>query len=457
MSGLMKDYVEGIKTEKHYKARLYQTDIEFRKGVLQGHIDTDGGSRHRIYTASEKMVSSLNLLAATLGTTTSVKSDTRDGRYSDNPVYSVLVYRRDFKSSLPGFYFTEDGYFWVPIEKIEPLSAATGYCFEIIDNDDPVFTVAGSGILTHNCRLRLDSRELRKRGGGLFGAHPLTGSIGVVTLNLPRIAYEASQSDQSLQCFFDLIDQYMLIARDSLEIKRRAIERFTEKGLYPYCRHYLSAINERFGHYWTNHFSTIGLVGMNEACLNLMGRSIAAPLCVNFACDVLDHMRDRILEFQQETGNFYNLEATPAEGVSYRLARIDREKCPGIIASGSGNPYYTNSIHPPVSHFDDIFDLLDHQDELQTRFTGGTVVHLHIGERINDPLMVRKLVRTVSQNYRLPYFTISPVFSICPVHGYIAGNKPVCPYEHTEEDLDRYGVIPSHKESSNVGEESYSM
>jgi len=286
------------------------------------------------------------------------------------------------------------------------------------------------------CKLRLDNRELRKKGGGLFGANPLTGSIGVVTINMPRLAYKSAGEEE----FFSELDRLMLMAKKSLEIKRKVLESFTESNLYPYTKHYLSGIYERNKKYWVNHFSTIGLVGMNEACINFLNTDISSIEGKEFAIKVLDYMRAKIMQFQEETGNFYNLEATPAEGVTYRFAKHDKEKYPDIKTAGEFDPYYTNSVHLPVGHTEDLFDVLDHQDELQTRFTGGTVVHLFIGEKINDISIVKKLVRKIAENYSLPYFTITPTFSICPIHGYIPGSHKYCPYDHTLEELQKYGI-----------------
>ena len=287
------------------------------------------------------------------------------------------------------------------------------------------------------CRLRLDNRELRKRGGGLFGANPLTGSIGVVTINMPRLGYISQGEDEFLERLARLMD----IARTSLEIKRKVLERLTEQGLYPYSQHYLEPIKQSQGAYWANHFSTIGLNGMNEACLNLMGVSIADPDGKAFAVRVLEFMRERLQEYQQETGHLFNLEATPAEGATYRLARLDKQRYPDIITAGTDDvPYYTNSTHLPVSYTDDIFEALDHQDDLQVLYTGGTVLHGFIGEQIDDWRQARLLVRRIAENYRLPYYTLTPTFSICPIHGYIAGAHQYCPYGHSEQDLERYGV-----------------
>ncbi|HOX41011.1 MAG TPA: ribonucleoside triphosphate reductase [bacterium] len=279
------------------------------------------------------------------------------------------------------------------------------------------------------CRLRLDNRELRKRGGGLFGANPLTGSVGVVTINLPRIGYRSRDKRE----FFYNLAYMMDLAKESLETKRKILENFTEKGLYPYCKFYLRNIFKRDKRYWGNHFSTIGLVGMNEAALNLLGRDLVTADGQQFAREVLDFMREKVLAYQEETGNFYNLEATPAEGTSHRLALRDKERYPDIMVANEDAyqehgeaPYYTNSSHTPVDYTNDIFELLDLQDDLQVKYTGGTVVHLFVGEEINDVKAMKKLIKTICENYRLPYFTITPTFSICQEHGYIAGKVPVC-------------------------------
>jgi ribonucleoside-triphosphate reductase len=248
------------------------------------------------------------------------------------------------------------------------------------------------------CRLRLDNRELRKRGGGLFGANPLTGSIGVVTINLPRLGYLSETEDE----FFSRLESLMVLAKNSLEIKRKALENFTSNDLYPYTKFYLSGIYERDKKYWGNHFSTIGLVGMNEACLNFLNTDISSAEGKTFALKVLDFMRERIMKFQEETGNFFNLEATPAEGVTYRFARADKAAYPEIKSAGKNEPYYTNSVHLPVSYTDDLFEVLDHQDNLQTKFTGGTVVHLFLGEKIDDIEVVKALVKRIAENYALP-------------------------------------------------------
>ncbi len=276
------------------------------------------------------------------------------------------------------------------------------------------------------CRLRLSNKELRRRGGGLFGANPLTGSIGVVTLNLARIGYLATNEDDFLRRVGSLMD----IARDSLLIKRRIIERFTEGGLYPYSRHYLSDVKARMGSYWANHFNTIGLNGMNEAIENLLGTDLTTAQGQAFAERVLDYMRDRLTEYQEQTDQLFNLEATPAEGTSYRFAMLDRNLYPEIITAtepGEGEPYYTNSSQLPVNATDDLFEALEWQDNLQTKYTGGTVVHAFVGERLPSIQTTKELVRRIANNYRLPYFTLTPTFSVCPTHGYLVGEHFTCP------------------------------
>lgn len=279
------------------------------------------------------------------------------------------------------------------------------------------------------CRLRIDNRELEYRGGGLFGSNPLTGSIGVVTINLPRIGYLAQNEAE----FFQMLCKNMELAKESLEIKRKVVEQYTDKNLYPYTKFYLRDIKARFGVYWKNHFSTIGLVGMNESCENFLGKNIGSSEGKDFAIKVMDYMRNMISNFQKETGNNYNLEATPAEGTTYRLARLDKQKFAQIKCANQkeyengAKPFYTNSTQLPVNYTDDIFELLDNQDDLQTKYTGGTVVHIFAGERVYDNEVIKNLVKKVCTNYKLPYFTFSPTFSICPQHGYVAGEHFTCP------------------------------
>lgn len=279
------------------------------------------------------------------------------------------------------------------------------------------------------CRLRIDNRQLEYRGGGLFGSNPMTGSVGVVTINLPRLALKSNNEKE----FFKGLAELMDMAKDSLETKRKVLERLTDANLYPYTKFYLRNIKQRFNQYWKNHFSTIGLIGTNEAALNLLGVDIGTEKGKAFAEKTLDFMRDRLVEYQKETGNNYNLEATPAEGTTYRLAQLDKASFPdrAHFANGIGAevkcPFYTNSSHLPVNYTDDLFELMDLQDNLQTKYTGGTVIHFFLGERMDDPQTLKKLVKTICENYKLPYFTFSPSFSICKNHGYIVGEHPECP------------------------------
>ena len=280
------------------------------------------------------------------------------------------------------------------------------------------------------CRLRIDNRELRKRGGGFFGANPLTGSIGVVTLNMPRIGYLSKDEDE----FFERLEQIMQVAKTSLEIKRKVLESFTDSGLYPYSRRYLRNVKDGYDKYWKNHFSTIGLVGINEAVVNLLGVNIASHDGKEFAVKTLSFMRETIADFQTETGNIYNLEATPAEGTSYRLARIDKRRHPEIavanqrqVLSQHAEPFYTNSSQLPVDYEGDLFDALEHQESLQTLYTGGTVFHIFLGERLHSWQSAAELIKKVSWNSRLPYFTLTPTFSVCSSHGYTSGEHQKCP------------------------------
>jgi ribonucleoside-triphosphate reductase len=270
------------------------------------------------------------------------------------------------------------------------------------------------------CRLRLDLRELRKKTGGYFGSGESTGSIGVVTINMPRIAYLAANKDD----FYKRLNRMMDIAARSLKVKRGVISKLMEEGLYPYTKRYLGSFD--------NHFSTIGLVGMNEVGLNAnwLGGDMTTEKTQAFTKEVLNHMRNRLSDYQEQYGDLYNLEATPAESTSYRLAKHDREKWPGIKTAGHEGdvPYYTNSSHLPVDYTADIFEALDIQDGLQTLYTSGTVFHAFLGERLPDWRAAAKLVRSIAENYSLPYYTLSPTYSICKDHGYLAGEVKTCPH-----------------------------
>ncbi|BCS81944.1 ribonucleoside triphosphate reductase [Anaerocellum diazotrophicum] len=328
---------------------------------------------------------------------------------------------RIFSFPIPTYNITKDFDWDSPVvNKIMEMTAKYGlpYFSNFVNSD-----MKPEDARSMCCRLRLDNRELRKRGGGLFGANPLTGSIGVVTINLPRIGYLSKSEDE----YFERLARLMDIAKTSLEIKREVLEDLTKKGLYPYSRFYLRDIYARYGEYWKNHFNTIGIVGMHESLLNFMGVGIDTKEGRKFAIKVLDFMRERIRKYQEETGILYNLEATPAEGTSYRLARKDKQMFPDIITSGKDEPFYTNSTQLPVDYTDDIFTALDHQEELQIRYTGGTVLHGFVGEKIDDIQVCKEIVKKIAYNYRIPYYTITPTFSVCPDHGYVAGEHFSCP------------------------------
>ena len=293
----------------------------------------------------------------------------------------------------------------------------TPYFQNFINSDlDP------SDVRSMCCRLRLDKRELRKRGGGLFGSDEFTGSLGVVTINLPQIGYLAKTQEE----FYKRLDYLMDLAKESLCVKRKVIQKLYDGGLFPYTKRYLKTLN--------NHFNTIGLCGMNECCLNFLGCDITTSKGKQFAEEILTHMRQRMSDYQEKTGELFNLEATPAESTSYRLARHDKEQYTDIITSGTTDPYYTNSSQLPVDYTTDIFEALDHQESLQTKYTGGTVFHTFVGEQIKDWKNCQNLVRTVFTNYKIPYLTISPVYSICPIHGYLSGEHFECPKCKAEKE-----------------------
>ncbi len=335
---------------------------------------------------------------------------------------------RVFTFPIPTYNITKDFNWDSPVSKaIFEVTAKYGvpYFSNFVNSD-----MKPEDVRSMCCRLRIDNRELRKRGGGFFGANPLTGSIGVVTLNIPRIGYLSKDEAD----FFERLEGLMEIAKQSLEIKRKVLEAFTDNGLYPYSRRYLRHVKEGYGKFWKNHFSTIGIVGVNEAIINLLGENIATKDGQAFALKMLTFMRDRLADYQEETGCIYNLEATPAEGTSYRLARIDKKRYRDIIFANQkqinqnrAEPFYTNSSQLPVDFAGDLFDALEHQETLQSLYTGGTVFHIFLGERLTSWKSAAELIKKVSWNSKLPYFTLTPTFSICPTHGYTSGEHKNCP------------------------------
>ena len=327
---------------------------------------------------------------------------------------------RGFAYPIPTYNITQE-FNW-DSENAKLLFEITGtygtpYFQNFINSDlDP------SDVRSMCCRLRLDKRELRKRGGGLFGSDEFTGSLGVVTINLPQIGFLAKTEEE----FFVRLNYLMDLAKQSLCIKRKVIQKLLDNGLFPYTKRYLKTLD--------NHFNTIGLCGMNECCLNFLGVSIADKKGFDFACKVLDHMRAKMQDYQEKTGELFNLEATPAESTSYRLARHDKMNFPSIKTSGTSEPFYTNSTQLPVDFTSDVFEALDHQEKLQTKYTGGTVFHTFLGEKVKDWKACRDLVKSILSNYKIPYLTISPTYSICPIHGYIAGEHFECPKCKAEKE-----------------------
>jgi ribonucleoside-triphosphate reductase len=331
---------------------------------------------------------------------------------------------RIFSFPIPTYNITEDfdwdfPEFWDMVSKY-----GIPYFSNFLNSD-----ISPDDVRSMCCRLRIDNRELRKRGGGFFGANPKTGSIGVVTINMPRIGY-LSKDDED---YFDRLKELMEIARKGLELKRKLVNNMTDAGMYPYSRFWLSSVKEGFGTYWKNHFSTIGINGMNESCLNYFGESIETKQGHRFAEEVLIFMRDILQEFQVEDDTIYNLEATPAESTSYDLALRDKKIFSDIICANEkdfregAEPFYTNSTHLPVDSYMDLFESLNHQDTLQTKYTGGTVFHTYLGEAQPDPNVIKKLVNMIANKFKLPYYTITPTFSVCPNCGYVTGKYFECP------------------------------
>ena len=411
---LIDEYVSGKALTKKLDPKCINRSVEFRKGIVDGYMATDGNANSkRLCTSSKDCAETICALYASLGIPTSVNVDDRD----ETATYSIKPYDTD--------YIRDDKYMWFNVVSVEKVHDGTsdGYCFEVLGDEEPYFMLP-SGLVTHNCRLRLDLRELRKKNGGYFGSGENTGSIGVVTINLPRIAYLAENEED----FYKRLDKLLDLAARSLKIKRETVSKLLEEGLYPYTKHYLGSFK--------NHFSTIGVVGMNEAGLNAkwLRADMTNPKTQEFAKDVLNHIRERLSDYQELYGDLYNLEATPAESTSYRLAKHDKERYPDIITASDATPYYTNSTHLPVGFTEDVFEALDIQDGLQVLYNSGTVFHAFLGEKLPNWKSAMNLVRKIAENYKLPYYTISPTYSVCKDHGYIKGEVYKCPdcSENTE-------------------------
>lgn len=410
--------------DKRITTLCYDTSLDFRKGIYDGYLETDGSKKsgNFAHTTNKSLCFDMIQLFATIGKYFKYSENNNNTRYFKEDK-SDLVHFSSYKLTIYDPDIFNDDYYCVPVESVEFKDASrinTVYNFTV-NTDDHLYELP-NGMITHQCcRLRLDLRELRRKNGGYFGSGESTGSIGVVTINMPRLAYKsASESD-----FYKRLDKLMDIAARSLHVKRQVVTQLLEQGLYPYTKRYLGSFD--------NHFSTIGLVGMNEACLNAkwLKCKISDKAGYEFSKNVLDHMRERLSDYQEMyPGELFNLESTPAESTTYRFAKHDREDFPDIITAGDktdGSPYYTNSSHLPVDFTDDIFEALDHQDDLQTKYTSGTVFHAFLGEKLPSWKSAMMLTRKIAENYKLPYFTFSPTYSICPDHGYIKGEEWTCP------------------------------
>ena len=416
---IIKRFVDGSNAlDKGMNKKVFNMSINFREGLLDGIIATDGAiDKNRISTSSRRMVDDLITLFSTLGHKALLSyTDARDTRLGTNPNYIVSYPNR---SSYGDLFKEDDDYHYFSITSIKevPYQGDSLYCIEVA-NEDHLFTLA-NGLVTHNCRLQLDLRELLKRGGGLFGSAEMTGSIGVVTINMARLGY-LYKGD--LPALYKRLDELMEMAKSTLEKKRVFVQEMYDRGLYPYTKRYLP--------HFRNHFSTIGVNGINEMIRNFSNDTIDITTSAgeSFAIEILEHIRSRMVEFQEETGNLYNLEATPAEGTTYRFAKEDKKRYPDIIQAGFGeNIYYTNSSQIPAGHTQDAFEALNLQDNLQCKYTGGTVLHLYMNERLKSADTCKALVKSVISNYKLPYITITPVFSVCPKHGYLNGEHEFCP------------------------------
>lgn len=437
LRGLITSYVTGTALDKEIDAKAINRSVEFRRGILDGLIATDGSAiKSRIYTASSRAVESICAIAASLGIPTKITTDNRDSTQtlSDNPVYCIRLYNMKTGQMTYGdMYVRDDQYMWFRIKSIEPIDdqKTVGYCFEVEDGEEPYFMLP-SGWVTHNCRLQLNLKELRRRNGGLFGSGDSTGSVGVVTINLPRLGYECKGDKVK---FYSELAKYCDLAKDSLEIKRAWLqENVIDTHLIPAFMEYVGTLD--------NHFSTIGIVGMNEMCENFMGKDILDPDAKQFCLDVLQFIRDKLVVYQEETGHLYNLEATPAESTAYRFALKDKETYPDIITQGNGkNVYYTNSCHIPVSKVTSISETFAHQEALQKMFTGGTVIHCFLDGAITGE-QAKQIVRETITNFGVPYMSLSPISRYCPDHGYVKEHVDKCPV--CKQKLQKYQRITGY-------------
>ena len=437
--GLIEQFVEGEDAlTKRLNPDILSTSEEFRRGIVDGLYATDGGNSNRIYTSSKPMVDSLQLLFASLGMATNITEDNREGRLGANTCYTVRYYTPHSDGrSRKDVYKIDDNYIWFKIKNVAYThhpSMSVSYCLEVLDENEPEEFMLANGIVTHNCRLRLDLRELRKRNGGLFGSGDSTGSIGVVTINLPRIAYE-SEGDK--EQFFKKLDYYLDVAKKSLVIKRAWLqENVLDTGMIPAFKEYVGTFN--------NHFSTIGIIGMNEMCMNFFEdhADIVSDKGKEFAEEVGNHIREQLVKMQNETGNLFNYEASPSESTCYRLALRDKKDYEDIITQGEGRDcYYTNSCHIPVKLITSIDSTFKHQETLQTQFTGGTVIHCMMEGAITGEAAMT-IVKEMFTRYKEPYMSISPISRYCDTHGYINELVDKCPI--CKQKLKKYQRITGY-------------
>jgi ribonucleoside-triphosphate reductase len=417
---IIKHFVKGdYGYEKEFTKVIYETSVDFKNGLIDGYMETDGSrDKRRIYTSSKKLSENMLELFAMLGLKAHISStDTRDGRLADTPVYCISYPKRVSY----GAYFCEDDDFnYYSVTKVENIGHQPGnlYCFEV--NDSEHLFMLSNGLITHNCRLSLDLTELRAHSNtGLFGASDSTGSIGVVTLNMARLGYTHKNDYDGL---LDELDGLLRLSSDILVKRREVVTKLLDKNFYPYTKHYLGT--------YDNHFSSIGINGMNELIRNFTNDSfdITSKEGEQLAYDIIMFIRKRLVDFQEETGNLYNLEYTPSEGATYRFAKEDQKRFSNIIQAGTPEePYYTNSALVPVNYTEDVFEALDINDRLQTLATGGTVFHVYSGDSIKTGRVAKRLIKTICENYNLPFLSITPTYSICPAHGYIAGEHFECP------------------------------
>ena len=409
--------------QKHLNYLFVEQSGEFRLGILHGLRLSQKTNPNKAYAKSKKMIENISILCASLGFV--VNENTKE-QFNGKTQYMVEYYRpSDNKEKTADICIQYEDYTWLKITDIshvKPNVDEKSYCLEVLSENEPEEFMLANGVVTHNCRLSLNLKELRHKNGGLFGAGDSTGSIGVVTINLPRIAYENKENKVE---FFKSLDKYLELAKKSLVIKRAWLqENIIDTNAIPAYMEYVGTLN--------NHFSTIGVVGMNEMCENFMGKDILTREGKDFCLEVGEHIRKKLTEFQEECGCLFNYEATPAESTCYRLALTDKKFYPDIISQGSGKDcYYTNSCHMPVSMVQSIDQNFKHQDELQTQFTGGTVIHSYLEGAISGE-QAKDIVKSLCINYKVPYISLSPISRYCDEHGYVKETVNKCPICHSK-------------------------